>query len=94
MVEGRFSLGSDWLIIVPRALPLLAFIHRRALYQYVVLSRLMCRGLWSGPISLIVGPISLIVDYHDMLCVSWCPLAWCLVSHDGLTHLRTYDLVC
>ena len=37
MAEGCLvSLGSDWLIVDSRALPLPTFIRRRALYQYVL----------------------------------------------------------
>ena len=46
MVEGRFSLGSDWLIVVLRALPLLAFIHHHALYQYVISSHVSRASEW------------------------------------------------
>ena len=74
MVEGHLLLGSDWLIVVQEPC---TFIHRRALYQYVIPSDLiMCLGLWSGPLS----PYH---HYRVVLCFI-VPLTWYLVSHDRL----------
>ena len=39
VVEGRLLLGSDWLVVGLEPCLLFTFIHRRALYQYVVSPR-------------------------------------------------------
>ena len=78
MVEGRFSLGSDWLIVVSRALPP---VYLHTLPRIVIVRRILSVSRVSG---FGVALISLVVVIM-VCCGSQCPLTWYLVSHDGLT---------
>ena len=78
VVEGRFSLGSDWLIVVPQALPPV-YLHTTP--RIVTVRRILSVSRVSG---FGVALTSLIVVIM-VCCVSQCLLTWYLVSHDGLT---------